>query len=86
MDAVFTNAKWLFKLNGSVTVPLEINVGAGYQARQGYPFPQSVLSPNRANSAGQIRRCSIRSATCGWTRSSSSTSRWIAPSSSAASV
>jgi len=55
VDAVFTNAKWLFKLNGSVTVPLEINVGAGYQARQGYPFPQSVLSPNRANSAGQIQ-------------------------------
>ena len=55
VDAVFTNAKWLFKLNGSVTVPLEINVGAGYQARQGYPFPQSILSPNRTNSAGQIQ-------------------------------
>ena len=55
VDSVFTNAKWLFKLNGSVTMPLEINVGAGYQARQGYPFPQSILSPNRINSAGQIQ-------------------------------
>ena len=55
VDSVFTNAKWLFKLNGSVTMPLEINVGAGYQARQGYPFPQSILSPNRTNRRGQIQ-------------------------------
>ncbi len=55
VDAVFTNAKWLVKLNGSFQAPFGINLAGGYQGRQGYPFPQSILSPNRANQAGQIQ-------------------------------
>jgi hypothetical protein len=52
---VFSNAKWLLKLNGRVQLPYELNLAANYLGRQGFPFPQSVLSPNRANGAGQIQ-------------------------------
>ena len=52
---VFTNAKWLVKLNGRVQMPWAVNLAANYLSRQGFPFPQSVLSPNRANGAGQIQ-------------------------------
>ena len=51
---VFQNAKWLVKLNGRVQLPYEFNLAANYLGRQGFPFPQTVLSPNRANGAGQI--------------------------------
>lgn len=55
VDSVYTNAKWLFKANGSYLLPrYDVNVAVGYQAHQGYPFPQGILSPNRANSAGTI--------------------------------
>ena len=55
VDSVYTNAKWLVKANGSYLLPkLDVNLAGGYQGRQGYPFPQGVLSPNRANSAGQV--------------------------------
>ncbi|MCC7177480.1 MAG: TonB-dependent receptor [Acidobacteria bacterium] len=53
IDSVFPNAKWLVKLNGSYQLPYGFNVGVGYQGRQGYPFPQGILTPNRANQAGQ---------------------------------
>jgi len=54
VDNVYTNAKWLMKVNGSYLLPLwDINIAGGYQGRQGFPFPQGILSPNRANSAGQ---------------------------------
>jgi hypothetical protein len=32
----------------------DIDVAAFYNIRQGYPFPQGILSPNRANTAGQV--------------------------------
>ncbi len=36
------NAKWLFKLSGLYQLPLEINVSAFYNARQGYPQEISI--------------------------------------------
>lgn len=54
VDNVYTNAKWLVKVNGSYQLPYRVNVAVGYQGRQGFPFPQGILSPNRANSAGQV--------------------------------
>jgi hypothetical protein len=51
---VFQNTKWLVKLNGRVQLPWQFNLAANYSGRQGFPFPQTVLSPNRANGAGQI--------------------------------
>jgi hypothetical protein len=54
LDNVFNNAKWLFKTSGQYTTPLwDIDVAAFYNIRQGYPFPQGILTPNRANQAGQ---------------------------------
>jgi hypothetical protein len=32
--------------------PLGINLGVAYNARQGYPFPQAIRTPSRANSGG----------------------------------
>ncbi|MEO8680526.1 MAG: carboxypeptidase regulatory-like domain-containing protein [Vicinamibacterales bacterium] len=53
VDSVYTNAKWLVKANGSYLLPkFDINIAGGYQGRQGYPHPQGILTPNRANSAG----------------------------------
>ncbi|HWI20063.1 MAG TPA: TonB-dependent receptor [Vicinamibacterales bacterium] len=52
---VFQNSKWLMKLNGRVQLPFAIDLAANYLGRQGFPFPQSVLSPNRANGAGQVQ-------------------------------
>ncbi len=52
IDNVFTNAKWLFKASAMYTAPLEINLAVNYNARQGYPFPQSILTPSRAFAAG----------------------------------
>jgi hypothetical protein len=52
IDNVFVNAKHLFKLAGVYVAPWDINLGAFYNARQGYLFPQRVLSPNRTGAAG----------------------------------
>ena len=49
---VFQNSKWLMKLNGRVRIPFDINVAANYLGRQGFPFPQSILTPDRANGGG----------------------------------
>jgi hypothetical protein len=55
IDNVFINAKWLVKLQGMYTLPLwNINVAGAYQGRQGYPFPQAIRTPSRANRAGTI--------------------------------
>ncbi|MGH9158864.1 MAG: hypothetical protein ACRD2X_02600, partial [Vicinamibacteraceae bacterium] len=54
IDNVYTNAKWLVKVNGRYTLPYDINVAGSYNARQGYPFPQSIQTPSRANQAGDI--------------------------------
>ena len=55
IGGIFTNAKWLFKVNGRYTMKWDINLAANYQARQGYPYLQTILSPNRANGAGTIQ-------------------------------
>jgi hypothetical protein len=52
---VFQNSKWLVKLNGRVQLPWEFNLAANMLSRQGFPFPQSILSPNRANGGGQVQ-------------------------------
>jgi hypothetical protein len=52
IDNVFINAKWLFKLSGTYMLPWDVNVAASYNARQGYPFPQAIRTPSRANSGG----------------------------------
>jgi hypothetical protein len=55
IGGIFTNAKWLVKLSGRYTLPYDINIAGFYNGRQGYPFPQSVQSPNRANGAGRVQ-------------------------------
>jgi hypothetical protein len=49
---VFQNAKWLVKLNGRVQLPYDFNLAANMLGRQGFPFPASILTPNRANGGG----------------------------------
>jgi hypothetical protein len=51
---VYVNAKWLFKLSGLYELPWRINVSGFYNARQGYPFEQGLLSPSRQNGAGTV--------------------------------
>jgi hypothetical protein len=53
IDNVFTNAKWLFKASGLYTAWWDIGIAANFQYRQGFPFPQAVQSPTRANGAGR---------------------------------
>jgi hypothetical protein len=52
---VFQNAKWAVKANGRVMLPWDVNLALNYLGRQGFPFPQSVLSPSRANGAGTVQ-------------------------------
>jgi hypothetical protein len=53
IDNVFTNAKWLVKASGMYTLPwYDINLAGTLNSRQGYPFPQAILTPSRANRAG----------------------------------
>jgi len=51
---VYVNAKYLFKVSGMYQLPLDVNVSAFYNARQGYPFERGVISPSRANGAGTV--------------------------------
>ena len=53
IDNVFINARWLFKLGASYDLPYGIKLGAKLNSRQGYPFPQAIRTPDRANSGGQ---------------------------------
>jgi hypothetical protein len=53
IGGIFTNARWLVKLSGRYTLPADINVATSYNGRQGYPFPQYIQTPNRANGAGR---------------------------------
>ena len=55
IDNVFVNAKWLVKVSGTYLLPWDINLAGFYNARQGYPFSASILTPNRANSAGTLQ-------------------------------
>lgn len=52
---VFNNARWLLKGSGLYAAPWDINLSVSYDGHQGYPFIRSVLSPARANGAGQIQ-------------------------------
>ncbi len=52
---VFQNSKWAVKGSGRVMLPLDINVAVSYLGRQGFPFPQSILSPARANGIGTVQ-------------------------------
>ncbi len=54
IDNVFVNAKHMFKAQGVYVAPWDINLGATYQIRQGYLFPQRVLSPNRTGGSGAV--------------------------------
>ena len=54
LDSVFTNAKWLFKLNGMYSLPLGINAAGNMQFRQGYPFPRAIQITNRGNGLGNV--------------------------------
>jgi hypothetical protein len=51
---VYVNAKWLLKVSGMYQAPYQINLSAFYNARQGYPFEQGVLTPTRLNGAGTV--------------------------------
>lgn len=53
IDNIFINAKWLVRLQAAYTVPWQkIGVALAYNGRSGYPNPQGILSPTRANGAG----------------------------------
>jgi hypothetical protein len=49
---VFQNARWTMKASGRVQLPYDLNVAANYLGRQGFPFPQAIITPDRANGAG----------------------------------
>jgi hypothetical protein len=51
---IYVNAKWLFKLSGLYELPFKVNVSGFYNARQGYPFEQGILSPSRQRGAGTV--------------------------------
>ena len=53
IDNVFINARWLVKVSGTYSLPYGIGLGANLNSRQGYPFPQAIRTPDRANSGGQ---------------------------------
>lgn len=53
IDNIFINAKWLVRLQSAYTIPWQqIDVALAYNGRSGYPNPQGILTPTRANGAG----------------------------------
>ncbi len=56
IGAVFTNARWLLKVSGMYSLPWDVNLSAFYNARQGYPFIESVFvgSSVRGNGASDV--------------------------------
>jgi hypothetical protein len=55
IDNIYTNAKWLVKTNGMYSLPWGgVNAAGSFLLRQGYPFPQGVLTPDRGLGAGQV--------------------------------
>jgi hypothetical protein len=55
IDNIYTNAKWLVKTNGMYSLPWGgVNAAGSFLIRQGYPFPQGVLTPDRGLGAGQV--------------------------------
>ncbi len=57
-------------------LPYDFNVSAFYNARQGYPFEQGILSPSRLNGAGTVFIVldPIGDSACRTSRTSTSTS------------
>ena len=54
LAGIAINAKWIAKLNGSYRLPLDINVAATADLRQGYPFLQAINIASRPNRAAAI--------------------------------
>ena len=55
IDNIFTNANWLFKLNGMYTIPrVEVNISGNMQYRQGYPYPHAITVTSRGNGLGNV--------------------------------
>ena len=51
---VFVNARWIFRMSGSYTLPWwQINMAAFYNTRDGYPYIRSVQTGTRPFSAGR---------------------------------
>jgi hypothetical protein len=76
IDNIFNNARWLFKASGFYATPLwDINVGAFYNARQGYPNPTFVLTPSRPTWRARRACCCSRWASGGTRPTTTSTSR-----------
>jgi hypothetical protein len=51
---VFQNARWIGRASAAYTLPWqEINLAGTFEVRDGYPMPLGVLTPTRANGAGQ---------------------------------
>lgn len=53
LDNVYTNARWLLRMNAAYTIPWQqIGVAMNFNARDGYPRPSGITSPTRPNGAG----------------------------------
>jgi len=50
----FLNSRWVFKLDGVVQLPGEINLGGSLNGRQGYPFIETFRTENRAGAIGRV--------------------------------
>ena len=48
------NARWVAKLSGAVQLPYSFGFGAFINARQGFPFLKTVLSPTRTGGIGTV--------------------------------
>jgi hypothetical protein len=49
----FLNSRWVFKLDGMVQLPGEINVAGSLNGRQGYPYIRTYRTDNRAGGIGR---------------------------------
>lgn len=54
LGGIAINAKWIAKLNGTYRLPLDVNVAATADLRQGYPFLQAINIASRPNRAPAI--------------------------------
>ncbi|MEI6666805.1 MAG: carboxypeptidase regulatory-like domain-containing protein [Acidobacteriota bacterium] len=53
IDNVFLNTMWTLRASGSYTLPVgDVNFAGFFNARGGYPFPQTITTPTRPFSAG----------------------------------
>jgi hypothetical protein len=49
----FLNSRWVFKLDGLVQLPGEVNLGGSLNGRQGYPFIETFRTDTRAGGIGR---------------------------------